>query len=66
MSLHYLTTKESNMTLFDFLSQASFWQWIGVLILTSIVFSCLVGIAHGLGRFRFWGNYTENRFKNKQ
>lgn len=54
------------MTLFDFLAQASFWQWIGLIILTSIVFSCLIGIAYGLGRFRFWGNYTENRFENKQ
>lgn len=54
------------MTLFDFLAQASFCQWIGLIILTSIVCGGLIGIAYGLGRFRFWGNYTENRFENKQ
>ncbi|MFM2090728.1 MAG: hypothetical protein RLZZ127_1217 [Planctomycetota bacterium] len=35
------------MTLIDFLAQAGFWQWIGMIFLAGCV-------AHGFGNFRLW------------
>ena len=39
------------MTLADFLYQAGFWQWIGLIILFSLVCNA---IAHGLSGFSLW------------
>ncbi len=45
------------MTFADFLFQAGFWQWCGIIILTAYA-------AHGIGNFRLWGNVTKNKSKN--
>lgn len=44
------------MTIFDFLAQACFWQWVGILILASLA-------AHGVANFRLWGHMTRNKTK---
>lgn len=33
------------MTLFDFLAQAGFWQWVGILCLASITVQGILGLA---------------------
>lgn len=46
------------MTFSDFLYQASFWQWVGVLILAGY-------IAKGVAGFRLWGNITKTVTETK-
>lgn len=46
------------MTIADFLYQASFWQWVGLIFLAAIVFGCLIN-------FRIWGNITNNNYSDK-
>ena len=45
------------MTIADFLHQAGFWQWVGLLILAGI-------LANGAANFRLWGDITKNKTKN--
>ena len=47
-----ITPSETNMSLFDFLAQAGFWQWIGILTLASIICTCLAAACQGLGKIR--------------
>lgn len=45
------------MTIADFLYQAGFWQWIGMIVLAGI-------IASGIANARLWGDVTTNKTKN--
>ena len=45
------------MTIADFLHQAGFWQWVGMITLAAVV-------AHGASRFRLWGDITKTKTKN--
>lgn len=45
------------MTFADFLNQAGFWQWVGLLILAAI-------LAKGAAHFRLWGDIVKNKTKN--
>jgi hypothetical protein len=48
------------MTIADFLYQAGFWQWVGILSLAAI----LVDAIRGAAKFRFWGNTVINEINN--
>lgn len=45
------------MTFADFLFQAGFWQWFGLICLAACV-------ATAVGKFRLWGNVTANKTKH--
>jgi hypothetical protein len=47
-----ITPSETNMTLFDFLAQAGFCQWLGILALASIIGTCFAAACQGLGKIR--------------
>lgn len=38
------------MSLFEYLAQCSFWQWVGTLLLTLIVTVALTDIIHAIRR----------------
>lgn len=49
------------MTLFDFLAQASFFQWIGILAMATIVAGCAAVACFGIGNLRFRGDIVNNK-----
>lgn len=47
------------MTIADFLAQAGFWQWIGILCIAAV-------LSHGIARFRLWGNVIKTKNITKE
>jgi hypothetical protein len=42
------------MNLIDFLAQAGFWQWMGILCLTAIIGGSISVACQGLGKIRIF------------
>jgi hypothetical protein len=52
------------MTLFDFLAQASGWQWFGLIFLAAVISAAFIGACKGLGNLRVHGDITNNKTKH--
>lgn len=53
---------ETPMNLFDFLAQASGWQWFGLILLVAVIGGCIAAACKGLGNLRVKGDI--HRTKN--
>lgn len=51
---HEHDTGEAAMTIADFLAQAGFWQWVGIIIVAAV-------LSNGISRFRLWGNVIKTK-----
>lgn len=60
-----ITPSETDMTLFDFLAQAGFWQWVGLIFLAIVVGSTIAAACKGLGNLRFRGDINKYYDKTK-
>jgi len=53
------------MTLFEFLLKLGFWQWIGVLMLSGIVFGCTATAVAAIMNVRLF-SFTNNKITKKE